>query len=675
MAITPLEDGSDRSIDARSIVTLITFFIVNALVIYPIRIPFPLIISRGCDSIQKRVNFEIPCEREEKELPSRTTSVYSSTEPEGIVNSEPQDQVLDNSNSNSNGNGDGHDGAISDSNTENITSDDNDNNDRTLTKADNPAPRPTTANENDANNVQSIDRTKKEKSSSPIPCARRCKCKRLYFPLDLRTVPVIGVLLLLASTCTPPPVVRRGIVGSGGVKPYDIMTLFICFAYISISLDCTGTLRYLAFLIASKSTKKGGGLKLYNSFFLFFSIIGLIFGNDPIILSGTPFLAYFTQHSSINPPTSFLFTHFFLSNLVSTLLVSSNITNLVLTSAFKISFLTYSAWLALPTLISLISLYPLLRFGVFKKKGLIPKTIYPPNINPKEALIDPFGAIYNSSIFIIAIIALIGLSAGHLLEGTEGVWTVTLPAALLVLIRDLVKDQLEIRRTSGKRKGTKIWSEKNEINQGNFAQNSNGDMARNGIKDEKVNEFKEVIPFNPLSPFTKNFPTTSIIISRLPWALLPFTFSFFILVEGLQHTGWIKVFGNWWGKWEPIGGVAGSVWLMGILSIIGCNIFGTNIGATILLARVLQYWGMTRTVSERSLYGAVFTLAVGSNFGAYSFVFSASLAGLLWKSILAQKGIHIKLREFIKWNFWPICVTMLVGCLVVAGEVCVIYKT
>jgi len=47
---------------------------------------------------------------------------------------------------------------------------------------------------------------------------------------------VIGVLLLLASTSIPGGVVRTGIVGSGGVKPYDIMTLFISlvsFAYTS----------------------------------------------------------------------------------------------------------------------------------------------------------------------------------------------------------------------------------------------------------------------------------------------------------------------------------------------------------------------------------------------------------------------------------------------------------
>lgn len=51
--------------------------------------------------------------------------------------------------------------------------------------------------------------------------------KRYHFPLGLSTAPVVGVFLLLATTSIPGGVVRTGIVGSKGVKPYDIMTLFI----------------------------------------------------------------------------------------------------------------------------------------------------------------------------------------------------------------------------------------------------------------------------------------------------------------------------------------------------------------------------------------------------------------------------------------------------------------
>lgn len=55
--------------------------------------------------------------------------------------------------------------------------------------------------------------------------------------------------------------------------------------------------------------------------------------------------------------------------------------------------------------------------------------------------------------------------------------------------------------------------------------------------------------------------------------------------------------------------------------------------------------------------------------------FSASLAGLLWKTILRQKGRTVKQMEFLRYNWLAVIVTMIVACLIVAGEVCVIYKS
>ncbi|OXC64368.1 hypothetical protein AYX13_06184 [Cryptococcus neoformans] len=605
MAVTPLVDGEDRSIDARSIVTLIVFIVVNALVIWPVYIPLPHFIYGPCGNFWAKISLRKGSHGEQG-----SSKVKQPERRQPVGTQEMNSQELQ--------------GGLSN--------------------------------------------TPTEKEDSPEE-------ERYHIPLDLRTVPVVGVLLLLASTCIPGGVVRRGIVGSGGVRPYDIMVLFVCFvgltqhvllcyltllfqAYISLSLDATGFLRYLAFLVATRSSR---GDRLYTAFYLFFTALGLIFGNDPLILSGTPFLAYFTDHASITEPTAFLFTHFQVANLVSALLVSSNPTNLVLTSAFGINFLSYSAWLALPTVTSVVLYYPLARWCVYRRKGLIPLAIHPPPINPREALLDPVGAVFGASVFVITVLALVGLSAGGLLEGKVGVWTVTAPAAAVIFVRDVGRDFFK-HNEERERGGTINVDEKHP----GLPASSTRALAHSSKITSSV---------APQPTCSAMFPTVKRIISHLPLALVPFAFSFFILVEGLQHTGWIALFGRWWGDWERVGGVAGSVWLMGVLSIIGCNIFGTNIGATILLARIIQSWATTQTaVSDRSLYSAVFTLAVGSNFGAYSFVFSASLAGLLWRNILSQKGIRVTLRQFIKWNTLAVMVTMLIGCLIVAGEVCVMYK-
>lgn len=65
-------------------------------------------------------------------------------------------------------------------------------------------------------------------SATSIPLdQQRQEDERVHFNLGLTTAPVIGVLLLLASTSIGGQVLRNGIVGIQGVKPYDIMTLFI----------------------------------------------------------------------------------------------------------------------------------------------------------------------------------------------------------------------------------------------------------------------------------------------------------------------------------------------------------------------------------------------------------------------------------------------------------------
>ncbi|KAI9638459.1 uncharacterized protein MKK02DRAFT_22429 [Dioszegia hungarica] len=591
----------NRQIDARSIVTLIVFFVVNALVIFPLSIPLPYFLSNALSKLFHR-NKSAPAAPR-----STATKTPAATEP--------------------------------------------DEKSRTVVTAG--ASTETSASPAGARDVE----REQEKAQAGAALS-----KRWHFTLGLETAPVIGVILLLAATCIDGEVLRDGIVGRGGVRPYDIMTLFISFAYIALSLDRTNLLRYLAFIVASKSASSGR--KLYISFFSFFSLLGLIVGNDPLILSGTPFLAHFSRLASIPDSTAYLFTQFQTANLVSALLVSSNPTNLVLTSAFGISFLSYSAWLALPTIASLIVLFPVLRWVVFRKEGMIPRKLTPPTNDPANALHDPWGALIGGGLFLVTIICLIALSAVGKLEGVEGVWTVTAPAAILILIRDAVHDLM--KRKEGRKEGS--------------------------VKPTATRTSPTPSPSRSPSPapttaspaqaaggtiFHRLFPTVTDIVTHLPLTLIPFAFAMFMLVESLQHTGWIRVWGGWWAAWADVGGVPGCVWLMGMISVIGCNIFGTNIGATVLLSRVLQQWVSIRSgaVSNRQLYGSVFALAVGSNFGAYSFVFPASLAGLLWRHLLKQKDMVITRKQFAKWNWVSLIVTMIVGCLVVAGEVCVMYES
>jgi hypothetical protein len=165
-----------------------------------------------------------------------------------------------------------------------------------------------------------------------------------------------------------------------------------------------------------------------------------------------------------------------------------------------------------------------------------------------------------------------------------------------------------------------------------------------------------------------HFPTFFTALPRLPFGLVPFAFSQFILIEALARQGWIDIFATWLvrashRKMFPV------IWLVGILGVILCNVSGTNIGATILLTKVVR----AAALGDHSNRAAAIALAVASNIGAISFTFSASLAGLLWTQILRQKGVIISQASFAYWNSLPLVVMTAVGLGIVCAEMAVLY--
>lgn len=79
--------------------------------------------------------------------------------------------------------------------------------------------------------------------------------------------------------------------------------------------------------------------------------------------------------------------------------------------------------------------------------------------------------------------------------------------------------------------------------------------------------------------------------------------------------------------------------------------------------------GAESIITDRTFWGAVYSMAIGLNYGAYSSTFCASLAGLLWKDILEKKGVIVGRLEFFRVNLPIIAIGMGVGCAVLAGEI------
>lgn len=304
--------------------------------------------------------------------------------------------------------------------------------------------------------------------------------------MNFMTAPLIADLFLLAILAIGRKEVYGGTVGSNNIAPIDIMVFFLTLAYIAISIDASGLIRFLAFKVLQWGGKVGHRLFFY--LYAFFFILGSFIGNDPIILSGTAFLAYMTRVSSnIEHPRAWIHTQFAIANVASAILVSSNPTNLVLAGAFQIRFIVYTANMIVPVVITAILLFPCLLYLIFAHERLIPisitmhelpeeirtrKPVNPniPNargieqeeeeehINDEEGkllsleeIMNPFldkaGAAFGAVIMAITLITVLALNAASASTGEIPVFWVTLPAAVVTFCWDVAVGWMQRHET------------------------------------------------------------------------------------------------------------------------------------------------------------------------------------------------------------------------------------
>lgn len=281
-------------------------------------------------------------------------------------------------------------------------------------------------------------------------------------------------------------------------------------------------------------------------------------------------------------------------------LVSSNPTNLVISGAFSIPFMTYTAHVILPFLVSALLVFPTLAIIFFRSELLVPKVLaFVPT--GREAgnengmaetqraedrnaiLIDKQGAVFGSVVLVAALGVLVGTS-------TIGVpvWEVTVPAAGIVLMRDVYHDW-KLGANGGQVNGDAFplrtiqgCSEKGHV----IATPAHADFPDterhavdlgNNVDAESSSPF-DLLSFiqHCLNTLSSRFPTFTTILKRLPISLLPFAILMFILVQGLSAQGWVEVFARWWSAWVKKTGVLGAIGGMGFISCILCNVSSRN---------------------------------------------------------------------------------------------------
>ena len=133
-------------------------------------------------------------------------------------------------------------------------------------------------------------------------------------------------------------------------------------------------------------------------------------------------------------------------------------------------------------------------------------------------------------------------------------------------------------------------------------------------------------------------------LRRMPWELIPFMLSMFILVLSLEEAGIVE-------RIAVLLGARGSVWIYGICSYFVANLIN-NIPMSVLFS------GLAELYRES---GAVYGAIVGSNLGACLTPVGA-LAGIMWSDILRRLGVRFDFRDFVKYGA-AVSIPSLLACL------------
>lgn len=500
----------------------------------------------------------------------------------------------------------------------------------------------------------------------------------LSLPLDFSTVPVMVVLvlwLMQVITLRDIYVALKGHEGSN-LKPYSIILLFFTLAYMSLSLDVTGLFDFVACKAVALSA--GSGRRLFITFFTLSSLITIVSSNDIVILTLTPIICSMaaTAHLPLHTTHALLFSQFFAANVWSMLLFIGNPTNIVVAQAFNLDFISYSRWMALPTLAAGITCFVVLFiiFSLHLKAIDLPIAVAPQNA--WKNFIDLPGAIFGSIAFSICIVFIATSSVTKI-----DIWIVTVVGAALMVAKDCFFDfklyyfktkSLNLTNNSpsgGENKDqfndqiSNISSshEKNddEIEMDQFNRKSNGESEKDDTVSLDLGESsleQKSLEIHSLESSAK-VPerVLPIVVSRLPWKVAPFVIGVFILVETMSITGltgfFARIFSYAAGTSDTSGSIFFAVFIAGITSSIACNIVN-NQPMTIMYTNVLLDPHLT--IGPISLRGAMFAVVIGSNLGG-NMTLVGALAGIMWKSILEDRGVALSPGLFAKYG----CITML----------------
>ena len=143
---------------------------------------------------------------------------------------------------------------------------------------------------------------------------------------------------------------------------------------------------------------------------------------------------------------------------------------------------------------------------------------------------------------------------------------------------------------------------------------------------------------------------------RLPWNLIPFIISMFIIVTSLDKSGIIKEVALFMDRFSI--NKTTTVLSYGLGSFISCNILN-NIPMSVMFERIIA------ESSQSFFLEKIYSVIIASNIGAY-FSPIGALAGIMWMSILNKAGFKFNFKKFIKYGsiISPVILLISLGILI-----------
>lgn len=124
-------------------------------------------------------------------------------------------------------------------------------------------------------------------------------------------------------------------------------------------------------------------------------------------------------------------------------------------------------------------------------------------------------------------------------------------------------------------------------------------------------------------------------VKRLPWQLIPFVLSMFVMILALTEKGITGDIGRLFGG-------SNAILKYGVSSFLAANVIN-NIPMSVLFCPIMS------GLSGAPLMQAMYATIIGSNLGAYLTPIGA-LAGIMWTSLLKTHDVKIGYIDFIKYG-------------------------